>query len=108
MKTLRCKNSGSFHISALNIDCGYTLEPPLRGGPNEYPQSMFLSKNKKINVYSCKPQFNCIKVGFKGGQNYIGVFSWWDTQEMPQFRSTAFPCYQKKKQWQNKGHVWNH
>ena len=27
---------------------------------------MFLSKNKKNNVYPCKPQFYCIKVGFKG------------------------------------------
>ena len=26
---------------AQNIDCGYTLEPPRRGGSNEYPQSMF-------------------------------------------------------------------
>ena len=64
------KNSGSFHISAQkhrlwvlvrtastaqNIDCGYSLEPPRRGGSNEYPQSMFLSRNKKINVYPCKP-----------------------------------------------------
>ena len=24
-----------------NIDCGYSLEPPLRGGSNVYPQSMF-------------------------------------------------------------------
>ena len=30
-----------------NIDCGYSLEPPRRGGSNEYPQSMFCSKNKK-------------------------------------------------------------
>ena len=36
-----------FLIFAQNIDCGYTLEPPLRGGSNEYPQSMFWSKNKK-------------------------------------------------------------
>ena len=28
-------------ISAQNIDCGYSLEPPRRGGSNEYPQSMF-------------------------------------------------------------------
>ena len=27
---------------------------------------MFLSRNKKNNVYPCKPQFDCIKVGFKG------------------------------------------
>ena len=55
-----------FHISAQNIDCGYTLEPPRRGGSNENPQSMFLSRNKKNNVYPCKPQFYYIKVGFKG------------------------------------------
>ena len=35
-------------------------------GSNEYPQSMFLSRNKKNNVYPCKPQFYYIKVGFKG------------------------------------------
>ena len=54
-----------FHISVQNIDCGYSLEPPRRGGSNEYPQSMFLSRNKKNNVYPCKPQFYYIKVGFK-------------------------------------------
>ena len=36
-----------------------------RGGSNEYPQSMFLSRNNKNNVYPCKPQFYYIKVGFK-------------------------------------------
>ena len=35
------------NISARNIDCGYSLEPPHQGGSNEYPQSMFLSRNKK-------------------------------------------------------------
>ena len=65
-----------FHISAQNIDCGHSLEPPRRGGSNEYPQSMFLDNNKKNNVYPCKPQFYYIKVGFNGGQNYIGMFSW--------------------------------
>ena len=60
------KNSDIFHISAQNKDCGYSLEPPLWGSSNEYPQSMFLSRNKKINVYPGKPQFYCIKVGFKG------------------------------------------
>ena len=59
------KNSDIFHISAQNIDCGYSLEPPRRGGSNEYPQSMLLSRNKKNNVYLCKPQFYYIKVGFK-------------------------------------------
>ena len=60
------KNSDIFHISAQNIDCGYSLEPPRRGGSNEYTQSMFLSWNKNNNVYPCKPQFYYIKVGFKG------------------------------------------
>ena len=65
-ETLQIKFLIFFHISAQNIDCGYSLEPPRRGGSNEYPQSMFLSRNKKNNVYPCKPQFYYIKVGFKG------------------------------------------
>ena len=36
------KNLDIFLIFAQNIDCRYTLEPP-----NEYPQSMVWSKNKK-------------------------------------------------------------
>ena len=68
-------NSDIFHISAQNIECGHSLEPPRGGGSNEYQQSIFLSRNKKNNVYACKPQFYYIKVGFKGGQNYIGMFS---------------------------------
>ena len=56
-----------FLIFAQNIDCGYTLEPPARrGGSNEYPQSMFWSKNKKNRYIPCKPQFYYTKVGFKG------------------------------------------
>ena len=49
------KKSDIFHISAQNIDCGYSLEAPRWGGSNEYPQSMFLSRNKKNNV---NPTFN--------------------------------------------------
>ena len=65
-ENFQMKNSGTFHISAQNIDCGYLLELTRRGSSNEYPQSTFLSKNKKINVYPCKPQFYIIKVGFNG------------------------------------------
>ena len=65
-ENFQIKNSDIFLISAQNIDCGYSLEPPQWGGSNEYPQSMFLSRNKKNNVYPCKPQFYYIKVGFKG------------------------------------------
>ena len=42
-ENFRIKNSDIFHISAQNIDCRYSLEPPWRGGYNEYPQSMFLA-----------------------------------------------------------------
>ena len=45
------KNSDIFHISAQNIDCGYSLEPPRRGGSNEY-YNRFLNRNQKINVNS--------------------------------------------------------
>ena len=48
-----------FLIFAQNIDCGYTLEPPRRGGFNEYPQSMFWSKNKK-NKYT--PPYPCFAI----------------------------------------------
>ena len=41
--------SDIFLISSQNIDCGYSLEPP-----------------RQKNVYSYKPQFYNIKVGFKG------------------------------------------
>ena len=45
------KNSDIFHISAQNIDCGYPLEPHRQGGSNdgsnEYPQPMYLNRNKK-------------------------------------------------------------
>ena len=65
-ENFQIKNSDIFHISAQNIDCGYSLEPHRRGGSNEYPQSMLLSRNKKNNVYPCKPRFYYTKVGFKG------------------------------------------
>ena len=66
IENFQIKNSDISHVSAQNIDCGYSLEPPRRGGSNEYPQSMFSSRNKKNNVYPCKRQFYYIKVGFKG------------------------------------------
>ena len=75
-ENFQIKNSNIFHISDQNIDCGYSLEPPRRGGSNEYPQSMLLSRNKKNNLYPCKLQFYCIKVGLKGVKIYIGMFSW--------------------------------
>ena len=65
-ENFQIKNFDIFLISAQNTYCVYSLEPPQRGGSNEYPQSVFLSRNKKNNVYPYKPQFYYIKVGFKG------------------------------------------
>ena len=53
-----------FLISAQNIDCGYSLEPPHRGGSNEYPQSMFLSRSmKNIRIFYLK-KFHFLVVKF--------------------------------------------
>ena len=73
-ENFQIKNSDIVYISAQNIDCGYSLETPRRGGSNGYPQSMFLNRNKKNNVYPCKPQFYYIEVGFKGDKIYRHVF----------------------------------
>ena len=35
---------------------------------------MIFSKIRKNNVYPCKPQFYCIKVGFKGVKNIKACF----------------------------------
>ena len=66
MAIFQIKNSDIFHISAQNKGCGYSLEPPRQGGSNECPTIYVLSRNKKNNVYPCKPQFYYIKVRFKG------------------------------------------
>ena len=39
-ENFQTKKTDIFHISAQNIDCGYSLEPPRPGGSNEYLQSM--------------------------------------------------------------------
>ena len=40
-----------FLFSAQNVDCGYSLELPRRGGSNEYPQSMFCAEIWKISEF---------------------------------------------------------
>ena len=90
-ENFQIKNSDIFHISAHNIDCGYSLEPPRRRCSNENPQFMFLSRNKKNNVYPCKPQFYYIKVGFKG----VKVIKVWfrdDCQCMTIILATLVDC----------------
>ena len=42
----------------MNIDCGYSLEPPRRGGSNEYPQYMFWAEIwKNIRIFIWKFSF---------------------------------------------------
>ena len=55
-----------FLIFAQNIECGYTLEPPRRCGSNEYPQSMFWSKNRKVDIPLHTPVL-LYKSGVQGG-----------------------------------------
>ena len=50
------KNSDIFHISAQNIDCGYSLEPP--------HYLCFWTEIRKITYTSVNPIFT--KSGFKG------------------------------------------
>ena len=56
-ENFQIKNSNIFHISAQNIDCWYSLEPPRRGGCNEYPQSMFWAEIRKIMYTPVNPSF---------------------------------------------------
>ena len=57
LKIFRHKNSDIFHISAQNIDCGYSLEPARQGGSNEYPQFNFLTETTKIMYTPANPSF---------------------------------------------------
>ena len=56
-ENFQIKNSDIFHVSAQNKDCGYSLEPPRRGGSNKYPQSMFRSEIRKIMYTPVNPSF---------------------------------------------------
>ena len=51
------QNFDIFLIFTQNIDCGYTVEPPRRGGSNEYPQSIFWIINKKNMYTHVNPSF---------------------------------------------------
>ena len=70
-----------FRISDQNIDCGYLLESPRRGGSNEYPQSMFYSKIRKILYTPVIPSFTILKWGLIGSKSWAcfrdGNFDRW-------------------------------
>ena len=56
-ENFQIKNSDIFQNSDENIDCEYSLEPPRRGGSNEYPQSMFWAEIWKIVNTPVNPSF---------------------------------------------------
>ena len=67
-----------FNIFTQNISCGYTLELPRQGGSNEYPQSLFWSKNKKNRTgIPLHTPVLLYKSGVQGGGDihYIDMFS---------------------------------
>ena len=47
-----------------NIDCGYSLEPPRRGGSNEYPQSMFWAEIWKVAGFFLSDFFQFLEAKF--------------------------------------------
>ena len=51
------------------MNCGYSLEPPRRGGSNKYPQSMFLAEIWKL------PGFFIWKFSFFGG-TILNIFEY--------------------------------
>ena len=70
-----------FLISAQNIDCEYSLEPPRRGGYNEYPQSMFWAEIWKISKFFLSENFHFF--GVKVFNIYLNrhVFVMWQDSE---------------------------
>ena len=50
-----------FLISAQDIDCGYSLEPPRRGGSSKYPQCFMQKYEKYLSFLSENFQFLEIK-----------------------------------------------
>ena len=70
-ENFQMKNSGSFHISAQNIDCGYFLELLDEAVLTSTHTLWFWAEIRKLMSTPVNPS------GVSGGQNYIGMFSWW-------------------------------
>ena len=74
IENFKLKKFDNFNTFAQTIDCGYTLEPPRRGGSYEYPQSMFWSKSKKNRYTPAYPSFAIKKWGSRGYTLHGHVF----------------------------------
>ena len=76
-----------FHISAQNIDCGYSLEPPQRGSSNEYPQSMFWAEIwKYLSFLSENVQFLEVKFSIYLNRRVFVMFQIYYTRLINQNR----------------------
>ena len=53
-----------FLISAQKIDCGNSLEPPRRGGSNEYHNLSFEQKYENISFFFLSENFQFLVVKF--------------------------------------------
>ena len=56
-ENFQIKNSDIFHISAQNIDCGYSLEPAHRGSSDEYHNLCFCAQIRIIMYTPLNPSF---------------------------------------------------
>ena len=54
----------SFLISSQNMDGEYSLQPPRRGGSNEYPQYMFWAENMENIIFFLSEIFHFLVVKF--------------------------------------------
>ena len=68
------KKSDFFHISAQNIDCGYSLEPPRRGVLTSTHNLCFRAEIRKIMYTPVKPSFTILKWGLRESKLYRRVF----------------------------------
>ena len=63
-----------------NICCGYSLEAPQRGASNEYPQHMFLWRNKSFNTFGLK-KAPLTRVNYASNRCFLGeiwkVLTFW-------------------------------
>ena len=55
-----------FNSYTLNLDCGYMLGRFQEAVLTSTHNLSFGSEIREIDIYPCKPQFYCIKAGFKG------------------------------------------
>ena len=106
-ENFQIKNSDIFHIPAQNIDCGYSLEPPRRGGSNEYPQSIFFSKIRKIIYTPVNPSFTIWKRGLRGSKLHRRVFVMDTTWLLPaELMSEWCPVFKRKSQVHMRMSIW--